>query len=82
MVSEIKSDISIILNENTGAEQNIENGKIFSLSALRARLFKAGYTAREINATMASYAKRGLMTPLAGTENDGQYVFNKKAYEV
>lgn len=30
-----------------------------SYPALRACLFKAGYSAREINATMASYAKRG-----------------------
>jgi hypothetical protein len=82
MVSEIKSDINAILNENKEMEQNIENGKIFNLSALRARLFKAGYNAREINATMASYAKRGLMKPLEETGHEGEYVFSKKAYEI
>lgn len=80
-VSEIKSDISAILNEDSESRQTID-GMTFNLSALRARLFKAGYNAREINATMTSYAKRGLMKPMIDSESSGEYVFNKKAYEL
>lgn len=80
-VSEIKADIMAILNEGNEHKPSGEE-RIFSLSALRAGLFKAGYGAREINATMASYAKRGLMQPATATGTDGEYVFSKKAYEL
>ncbi|WP_118953563.1 hypothetical protein [Taibaiella helva] len=81
VISEIKSDISAILNKGNENRQPGDE-KLFNLSALRAGLFKAGYSAREINATMASYAKRGLMKPSADPRNDGEYIFSKKAYEL
>ena len=79
VISEIKSDIIAILTKGDDNKQTDEE-KVFDLSILRAGLFKAGYGAREINATIAGYIRRGLMKPaIALTE--GQYIFSKKLYE-
>jgi len=81
--SAIKSDIKTILNESAVVipADAVSEEKIFDLSALRARLFKASYTAREINATLAGFLKRGLMKAISEDEKEVNYVFSKKLYE-
>jgi hypothetical protein len=80
--SEIRADIKDIINETVAVEfaDTAAEGKIFNLSELRARLFKANYTPREINATMASLGKRGLMKIIADKEEEGNYIFGRKVY--